>query len=90
MERRSSFFREWRNQANRQCNRTYPFRIIAAGESKKGYLVTPVAHQGVRASRPQVGETVPERRMSYISDAFLNRENTKKREIHEIFASRIS
>jgi len=32
-------------------------------------------------SRPQVGETVPERRMDFISVAFLNRENTKKRRI---------
>jgi len=44
---------------------------------------------GVRTSRPQIEETVPERRSGTISVAFLNHENTKKREIHEIFESRI-
>jgi len=45
---------------------------------------------GVRASYPQVGETAPERRRGLIFVAFLNHENTKKRDSHEIFESRIS
>jgi len=42
---------------------------------------------GARASRPQVGGTVPEWRMGFISVSFLNRKNTKKHEYHEIFSS---
>jgi len=45
---------------------------------------------GVRASRLQVGGTVPERRMGIIFIAFLNHETTKRREFHEIYESRIS
>jgi len=45
---------------------------------------------GVLTSRPQFEGTVPERRMGFISVAFLNHENTKKLEFHEIFESRIS
>jgi len=44
---------------------------------------------GARASCPQVGKTIPERRRGSIFVAFLNHENMKKLEIHEIFESRI-
>jgi len=39
---------------------------------------------GVRTSRLQFEGTVPERRSGSISVAFLNRENTKRLEFHEI------
>jgi len=45
---------------------------------------------GARASRPQIGETNIEQRMGVISVAFVNHENTKRLEFHEIFESRIS
>jgi len=53
-------------------------------------IITHDTHLGAWTSHPQFEGTVPERRMGFISVAFLNRENTKKLEFHEIFKLRIS